>query len=68
MTSLLEPDNAPTSSGVTPATSHARAVYTGIGSTNDARNFAPAPPLTPPHDVVHWAGDYLYYLPGPVAP
>jgi Tannase and feruloyl esterase len=45
-----------------------RAVYTGTGNTNDARNFAPAPPLTPPHDVVHWAGDYLYYLPGPVAP
>jgi feruloyl esterase len=45
-----------------------RAVYDGTGSINDARNFKPAPPLAPPHDIIHWAGDYLYALPGPVAP
>ena len=45
-----------------------RAVYTGTGSIDDARNFAPAPPLVPQHDVVRWAGAYLYHIPGPVAP
>ncbi|MET8853234.1 tannase/feruloyl esterase family alpha/beta hydrolase [Amycolatopsis sp. NPDC004625] len=44
------------------------AVYDGTGSVDDAANFRPAPPLTPPHDVVHWAGDQLYAIPGPVAP
>lgn len=45
-----------------------RAVYAGTGSIDDARNFVPAPPLIPPHDIVRWAGDYLYNIPGPVAP
>jgi hypothetical protein len=45
-----------------------RAVYVGSGSINDARNFVSAPPLAPPHNVVSWAGDYLYAIPGPVAP
>ena len=33
------------------------------GSGDDAANFH-----APPHDVVHWAGDGLYEIPGPVAP
>ncbi len=45
-----------------------RAAYTGAGSIDDARNFAPAAPLVPPHDVIRWAGAYLYSIPGPVAP
>lgn len=45
-----------------------QARYTGTGSINDAANFVPAPPATAPHNVIHWAGDYLYHLPGPVAP
>jgi feruloyl esterase len=45
-----------------------RAVYTGNGSIDDDRNFVPAPPAAPPHDTIHWAGEYLYYLRGPVAP
>lgn len=45
-----------------------RAVYDGTGSVDDAANFHPAPPVTPPHDVVRWAGDPLYAIPGPVAP
>jgi feruloyl esterase len=44
-----------------------RAVYRGTGSVDDAANFRPAPPVTPPHDVVDWAGSGLYTLPGPVA-
>jgi feruloyl esterase len=37
-----------------------RAVYDGTGSVDDASNFVPAPPKTPPHDVIHWVGDGLY--------
>jgi len=44
-----------------------RARYIGTGSTDDARNFVSAPPLTPPRNVIHWAGDHLYDVPGPVA-
>lgn len=44
-----------------------RAAYDGSGSVDDAANFRPAPPAAPPHDFVHWAGDGLYALPGPVA-
>ncbi|MBO2446796.1 tannase/feruloyl esterase family alpha/beta hydrolase [Actinomadura barringtoniae] len=44
-----------------------RARYLGTGSIDDARNFVSAPPLTPPRNVIHWAGDYLYDVPGPVA-
>jgi feruloyl esterase len=42
--------------------------YTGSGDVNDAANFAPAPPIvSPAHDIVSWAGEYLHYVPGPVA-
>jgi feruloyl esterase len=44
-----------------------RARYDGTGSIDDATNFVPAPPLTPPHDQIHWAAEYLYRIPGPVA-
>ncbi|MFC4080370.1 tannase/feruloyl esterase family alpha/beta hydrolase [Amycolatopsis samaneae] len=44
-----------------------RAKYTGTGSSDDAANFRPVPPVTPPHDVVDWAGNGLYAIPGPVA-
>ncbi|MGW4522188.1 tannase/feruloyl esterase family alpha/beta hydrolase [Amycolatopsis sp. NPDC004378] len=44
-----------------------RAVYDGTGSVDDAANFRPAPPASPVRDVVGWAGDGLYFLPGPVA-
>jgi feruloyl esterase len=44
-----------------------RAVYDGAGSVDDAANFRPAPPAAPPHDVVDWAGNGLYAIPGPVA-
>ena len=45
-----------------------RAVYDGTGSVDDAANFRPAPPASPPHDLVTWAGNGLHALPGPVAP
>ncbi|MEV7095455.1 tannase/feruloyl esterase family alpha/beta hydrolase [Amycolatopsis sp. NPDC051045] len=45
-----------------------RAVYDGTGSVDDAANFRPAPPAAPTRDVVHWAGEQLYRIPGPVAP
>jgi feruloyl esterase len=41
--------------------------YNGTGSIDDAANFHAVPPASPPHDVVHWAGDGLYEIPGPVA-
>jgi hypothetical protein len=44
-----------------------RAVYDGSGSVDDAANFRPAPPSSPPRDVVDWAGNGLYAIPGPVA-
>jgi feruloyl esterase len=44
-----------------------RTVYDGSGSIDDAANFRPAPPVSPPHDAVDWAGNALYGLPGPVA-
>lgn len=44
-----------------------RAKYDGSGSIDDAANFVPAPPLTPPHDKVRWAGADLYHRPGPIA-
>ncbi|GLY36946.1 feruloyl esterase [Amycolatopsis sp. NBRC 101858] len=44
-----------------------RAVYDGTGSVDDAANFRPAPPLAPVRDVVDWAGNGLYAIPGPVA-
>lgn len=36
------------------------AQYGGTGSIDDAKNFVPAQPLTPPHDIVSWAGAKLY--------
>jgi feruloyl esterase len=45
-----------------------RAKYIGTGSIDDASNFVGAPPLTPPHDIIHWIGEDLYNKPGPVAP
>src|SRR5262249_49568542 len=45
----------------------ARAQYTGHGSIDDATNFVSAPPLSPPHNIIHWLGEKLYSLPGPVA-
>lgn len=44
-----------------------RARYVGHGSIDDAASFVAAPPLNPPHDVIHWLGDSLYGMPGPVA-
>jgi len=44
-----------------------RARYVGHGSIDDATNFVAAPPLTPPHNVIHWLGDDLYARRGPVA-
>ncbi|MEU0797959.1 tannase/feruloyl esterase family alpha/beta hydrolase [Amycolatopsis sp. NPDC005961] len=44
-----------------------RAVYDGSGSVDDAANFRPAPPASPVRDVVDWAGNGLYAIPGPVA-
>jgi hypothetical protein len=43
-----------------------RAQYTGQGSIDDASNFVATPPLTPPHNVIHWLGDDLYGKLGPV--
>ncbi|MGW3994673.1 tannase/feruloyl esterase family alpha/beta hydrolase [Amycolatopsis sp. NPDC004772] len=45
-----------------------RTVYDGTGSIDDAANFRPAPPAAPVRDVVHWAGEKLHAIPGPVAP
>jgi len=45
-----------------------RARYDGTGSTDDAANFVPAPPLRRHDDVIRWAGTDLYFRPGPVAP
>ena len=44
-----------------------RARYDGTGSIDDASNFVPSQPPTPPHDIIPWAGDDLYAQPGPVA-
>jgi feruloyl esterase len=44
-----------------------RAVYDGSGSIDDAAHFRPAPPVSPVRDVVYWAGNKLYGLPGPIA-
>jgi feruloyl esterase len=41
-----------------------RAKYDGTGSIDDARNFVPAPPLTPPRDTIAWTGSYLHDVPG----
>lgn len=45
-----------------------RAKYDGSGSTDDAGNFVPVRPATPPQDKIRWLGSYLYDIPGPVAP
>jgi hypothetical protein len=45
-----------------------RAKYDGTGSIDDASNFVPTQPPTPPHDIIRWAGSDLYAMPGPVAP
>ncbi|WP_020671189.1 tannase/feruloyl esterase family alpha/beta hydrolase [Amycolatopsis nigrescens] len=45
-----------------------RAKYDGTGSIDDASNFGPDRPQSPPRDAVQWAGSYLHRLPGPVAP
>ncbi len=44
-----------------------RAKYYGTGSIDDASNFVPAQPPTPPHDTIPWAGSDLYTMAGPVA-
>lgn len=45
-----------------------QARYRGSGSIDDAASFVGSPPATPPHNVIHWAGDYLYHLEGSTAP
>jgi len=42
--------------------------YTGSDSVDEAANFVPELPEGPPHNVIRWAGDYLYHLAGPTAP
>jgi hypothetical protein len=43
-----------------------RASYVGHGSVDDAANFVAGPPVVAPgHEVIDWAGAYLYGLPGP---
>jgi feruloyl esterase len=44
-----------------------QAKYDGTGSIDDASNFVPKPPRTPPHDTIPWVGTDLYAKPGPVA-
>lgn len=44
-----------------------RARYDGTGSIDDAGNFVPAHPPSPPRDTIDWVGAYLHALPGPVA-
>jgi feruloyl esterase len=44
-----------------------RAKYVGSGSVDDAANFVAAPGFGFP-DRIRWAGEDLYYRPGPVAP
>jgi feruloyl esterase len=44
------------------------AKYDGTGSPDDASNFVPAKPQSPPRDKITWAGTYLHNIPGPVAP
>jgi feruloyl esterase len=44
-----------------------RAKYTGSGSVDDAANFVAAPGFGF-SDRIRWAGEDLYYRPGPVAP
>jgi feruloyl esterase len=44
------------------------AKYDGTGSIDDASNFVPEQPSTPPHDTIPWVGTDLYAKPGPVAP
>ncbi|GLZ30036.1 feruloyl esterase [Lentzea sp. NBRC 105346] len=41
--------------------------YDGTGSIDDASNFLPYRPSVS-NDKIHWAGENLYYKPGPVAP
>ena len=44
-----------------------RAKYDGSGSIDDAANFVAAPGFGF-RDRIRWAGEDLYYRPGPVAP
>jgi feruloyl esterase len=42
--------------------------YDGSGSVDDERNFVPGKPIVSPrHDQIDWLGEYLSYVPGPVA-
>ncbi|RZS37014.1 feruloyl esterase [Herbihabitans rhizosphaerae] len=43
------------------------AAYDGSGSIDDAANFVPAQPLVRT-EIIRWAGEYMYHLPGPTAP
>ena len=44
------------------------AKYDGSGSIDDERNFVPGKPIVnPKHDQIHWLGEYLHHVPGPVA-
>lgn len=45
-----------------------RAKYDGAGSIDDASNFVPAAPVSPPEDTIRWVGADLYTQPGSVAP
>lgn len=44
-----------------------RAKYDGSGSVDDPANFHAAKPAKPTHDKIHWLGEYLHHVPGPVA-
>ncbi|HEV2782301.1 MAG TPA: tannase/feruloyl esterase family alpha/beta hydrolase [Actinophytocola sp.] len=44
-----------------------RARYDGTGSIDDAANFVPARPASPPRDTIRWPGEFLHFIPGPVA-
>jgi hypothetical protein len=44
-----------------------QARYDGSGSIDDAANFVPARPQSPPRDQISWIGTYLHAIPGPRA-
>jgi hypothetical protein len=39
----------------------------GGGNSDEAVNFVAAEPTTPPHDIIHWMGEDLCEIAGPVA-
>jgi feruloyl esterase len=44
-----------------------RAKYDGSGSVDDPANFYAVKPAKPVRDKIRWLGEYLHYVPGPVA-